>query len=332
MGDPDPQTYRKPWENYPFADEFRDVPIGWVLEKDSGGIVGSLANVQLLYDLAGKRLKAVIAAGWAVDPAHRIRSLQLMSAFYQQQGVDLFFNGSANPTTAKVLTGLKIPRMPIPDYSTPCFWAARPQAFAKAVLVRRGTPAASVLSYPAGLALLVRDVLVRSGRGSYSTVIRTASGFDERFDSLWEEVRKGPARLRAIRTRAVLEWRFGAERPVVITSERDGKLAGYAVLVKRPGPELGMSLNDVADLQAVRDDRQVIRDLLLGAVAHTRKTGMDAVKFVTGTPSKRAPAVQLHPYTYVLPLWQLYWKAASPELASELTAADSWDFSRFDTY
>jgi hypothetical protein len=52
---------------------------------------------------------------------------------------------------------------------------------------------------------------------------------------------------------------------------------------------------------------------------------------MTGTPAKRVPTDALRPYTYRLPLWQQYFKA-SPELAAELSTADAWDFSRFDTF
>jgi len=184
--------------------------------------------------------------------------------------------------------------------------------------------------------LLARDIIRRSGRGRIAGRLHRLPGFDDRFEAFWRSLRADPPRLRAVRTRAVLEWRFGAQlrsgRATLIAAGEEGTLSGYAVLVHRQSPELGMDLYDVADLQSIRDDPATIRDLLLAAIGIARDEGLDAVKFMTGTPAKRAPADALRPYTYRLPFWQLYYKAASPELNASLSTADGWDFSLFDTY
>lgn len=336
LGSLDAAVWREGWEAYPFAEEFRDIPTGWVLETDDGNVVGSLSNVHLLYEMQGRRLRATIAAAWAVDAAHRGKSLRLMTTFFRQKGVDLCLNVSASPVTARILAGMKIPRIPIPDYGTPCLWALRTRAFARAALARRSIPGAAALAWPAGLVLLARDVIQRSGRGKLHSPLRRLDKFDERFDSLWQKISAGPPRLRAVRTRAMLDWRFRAElrerRIAILAIERGATLAGYAVLVRRAGSELGMNLYDVADLQAAEDDPAVIRDLLLGSLSAARDDGMDALKFLTGTPVKRRPAEELRPYTYRLPFWQQYFQSASPEIGAALSTADDWDFSLFDTF
>ena len=331
----DAQTWRSRWDSYPFAEAFRDIPIGWVLETDTGDVVGTIGNVHMLYEMDGRRFKGAIAADWAVDAEYRGKALHLITAFFKQKGPALMVNGSASPTASKVLAGLQIPRIPIPDYSSPCFWAARPGAFAKAALRWRGTPAASFLSYPAGLVLLVRDILRRSGRGRLKNQVRRLKAFDDRFDGLWQRIAAGPSRLRAVRTRAVLDWRFRNDldtgRGVLLVAESGGNASGYVVLLRRPGSDLGMSLYDVADFQAAGDDPDVYRDLLLAAVQLARDEGVDAVKLMTGTPAKRIPAMALQPYTYQLPFWQLYYRAV-PELKPALVSANVWDFSLFETY
>ncbi len=336
MGDLDAAAWRSQWDAHPFAAEFRDIAIGWILETETGRVVGYLGNVHMLYDLGGRSVKGAIATAWAVDAGHRNKSLQLMTAFYKQKGVDLFLNVSANSTTAHLLTAMKIPRIPIPSYDVPCFWAARPEGFAKAVLVKRSIPGASVLARPVGVLLNARDIILRSGRGRTSSAVHRLGGFDDRFETYWQSLCADPPRLRAVRTRAVLEWRFGAQlrsgRATIVAAGQAGTLSGYAVLVRRQSPELAMDLYDVADLQAIRDDPATIRDLLLGAIGIAREEGLDAVKFMTGTPAKRAPADELRPYTYRLAFWQLYYKVASPELKAALSTADAWDFSLFDTY
>ena len=336
MGELDTVAWRSQWDAYPFAAEFRDIAIGWILETESGRVVGYLGNVHMLYDLGGRPIKGTIATVWAVDAAHRNKSLWLLDASLEQTGVDLWLDGSASPTASRILTVLKLPRIPLPGYDVPCFWAARPQGFAKAVLVKKAIPGASVLARPVGMLLNARDIILRSGRGRTSATVNRLGGFDDRFETLWRTLCADPPRLRAVRTRAVLEWRFGAQlrsgRAIIVAAGGDGKLSGYAVLVRRQSPELGMDLYDVADLQAIRDDPATIRDLLLGSIEIAREQGVDAVKLLTGSPAKRATVDELRPYTYRLGFWQLYYKVASPELAAALSTADAWDFSLFDTY
>ena len=283
---------------------------------------------------AGRLIKGAVAAGWIVDPAHRGKSLPLLTAFLRQKGIDLCLVDSAAPGTAQILTAMKIQRIPLPDYGTPCFWATRPRGFAEAALARRSIPAAGLLAWPAGVALQARDILRRSGRGRIGSTLRRISEFDDRFDALWERISTASTRLRAIRTRAVLAWRFRTElaagRVAILVAEREGKSAGYAVLVRRGGS--GMDLYDVADLQAVDDDPPVVKDLLLGSIGIARDEGADAVKFMTGIRQKRSAAEELRPYTYVAPHWQLYYRPATAELGSLLAGGEAWDISWFDTF
>jgi hypothetical protein len=336
MGSLDEIAWRERWEAHPFASEFRNVPIGWVLETEQPSVVGNLDNIHMLYEIGGKRIKAVVAAGWAVDAEHRGKALQLMTTFFRQPGIDLCLNVTATPATAQILTAMKIKRIPIPDYGAPCFWALRPRAFARAALLRRSIHGAALFAWPAGLALLIRDIWRRSGRGALTSPVRRLQAFDDRFDELWQTIGAAPARLRAVRTRAVLEWRFRGDfrggSAAIVVAEQGPTLLGYAVLVRRKDSDLGMALYDVADLQAAGDDPSTFRNLLLASIAIAREEGADAVKFSTGTPAKRAPAEALRPYTYRLPFWQQYFKTASPELARELSTADAWDFSWFDGF
>ncbi len=336
MGDLDPATWREAWEGYPFAEEFRDIPTGWVLETEGGAVVGNLNNVHMLYEMGGRRLRGVVAAGWAVDSAYRGKSLRLMTTFFKQPGVDIYLNVSASPATAQVLTGMKIPRIPIPDYGTPCLWAIRPRAFARAALSRRSTPGAAALAWPASFLLLVHDTIRRSGRGRLSSPVRRVDRFDDRIDALSRKINADLPRLRAVRTKAVLEWRFRAElrerRIAIAAAERGGTLLGYAVLIRRAGSELEMEMYDVADLQVAGDDPAIMRDLLLGSLQIAREDGVDALKFLTGMPARRLAAEQLRPWTYRLPFWQQYFKTSAPEVSAALSTADAWDFSVFDTF
>ena len=336
LGQLNPAAWRGLWKGSPFAAEYRDIPIGWVLEADNGSVVGALGNVHMLYELDGRALKGAIATAWAVDPDYRGKSLQLMTAFLKQSGIDLWLDGSANPTASRLLGAMKLSRIPVAGYDVPCFWAARPRGFAKAALTRKSVPGAGVLAWPAGIVLGARDVVQRSGRGRITSTVSRIGNFDNRFDSFWQRLREGPSRLRAVRTRAALEWRFGAQlragQARIIGEGKDASLSGYAVLLHRHSPELGMDLYDIADLQALRDDPAITRDLLLASIGLAREEKVDAVKIVTGTPFRRRIVDELRPYTYRLPFWQLFYKVKSTELRQALATADAWDFSLFDTF
>jgi hypothetical protein len=77
MGTFDTASWRFCWESYPFAQEFANVPIGWVMEPSDGTVVGTIGNVHIMYEMNGRRFKTAIAAAWAVDPPSRGKSLSL---------------------------------------------------------------------------------------------------------------------------------------------------------------------------------------------------------------------------------------------------------------
>lgn len=335
MGKLDLPGWRAIWEDYPLASDFQDVAAGWVLSNDAGQVFGYLGNVHQMYESGGVLLKAAIATGWVVEAGQRGKSLQLVMAFYKQKGVDLYINGSANGSATRILTGFKIPRIPIPDYASPCFWAVRPQAFAKAVLRRKAVPGAGLLSWLAGPAIWVRDAARGSGRGRQSVAVERWTSFEAGLDDHWLRLSAAVPRLRAVRTAAVLEWRFGADlragRAILLVAGPRLRPLGYAVLMRRDAAEMGLEMMDIADIQAVGDDREVFTSLILASIAMTRKEGADALKFISGTPAKRRPALALKPYSYQLPFWQLYCKTAA-SVSVDLSSADDWDFSLFDTY
>jgi hypothetical protein len=93
-----------------------------------------------------------------------------------------------------------------------------------------------------------------------------------------------------------------------------------------------MEMYDVADIQAAEGDPQTITDLLLESLQVSREDRVDALKFMTGLPGKRLPAQRLRPWTYSVPFWQQYFRAATPEISVALSDADAWDFSLFDTF
>jgi hypothetical protein len=336
LGDVPVAEWRRRWEAYPLSSEFQDIPIGWVLADNDGSIKGAFANVHLLYELAGRSLRGCIGCEWGVESEARGLSLQLLDRFLRQRGADICIVGTASPVTSEILTRLKVARIPAPGYDDALMWAVRPAVVAAGALRRKEIRGAGVLAWPAGVAIGLADFVNRSGRGRVSSTVRQVQAFDERFDSFWERLRRGSSRLRAVRSRAVLAWRFQSAmakgEASVLVSEREGNLDGYAVLVHRRSPELGMTTFDVADFQALGNDVLILKDLLLSSIRLAREGGAGMLKLLTGDATKRSTAVLLRPHSYHVPLWQMYFKSPNPQLAQDLSRPDLWDFCLFDSY
>ena len=335
VGNLDPVQWRNWCLNFPFREEFEGVALGWILENE-GVAVGSLSNIPMLYDFKGQTLRAAITQAWAVDPEHRSSSLKLMTASYRQPGVDLWIDDSASESVSKILTALKVDRIPSPDYDVPMLWPLRHRTFAAAALRRRAVPAADALACLLGTGMRIAGWARASGRSCPSAQVHPVGRFDNRFDALWEKIRTGPPRLRAVRTSAVLRWRFQKEfnnqSVTILVCEHSGELEGYAILLHHFRAHTGLKVCDVGDLQAVNDNPEVLRDLLLGALNVARDEGADALKLLSGKATKRSVALSLHPYTYHHPFWQLFYKVRDVGLATRLNFADVWDFSHFDTF
>ena len=331
----DTEERRTWWQSHPFRAEFEDVPLGWVLESDSGGIVGTLTNVHMMYELDGVRFRCCIASSWAVDAAHRKFSLLLMRAFFNQKHVDVCLNDSASRQTSQILTAIKISRIPSPDFDLSYLWITRRRAFAAAVLRHKKIPAAGWLSYPVSLALWAND-LRTFGRRRHLSNLKQLDGFDDAFGVFSEKLRKEPGRLRAIRSVDVLNWYFGSglrNRDVTILGAfRERALAGYVVLLTNVRQHLGLRQFVIADLQALDDSPEVILDLLTAAVDATREQKLDALEWQGWNSAKREIALSTHPKSYRYPDWPLFYKAINRDLATELASSGVWDLSPFDVF
>ena len=325
-------AWRQFWLSCPFRKTFDNIPLGWLLESDQQ-VIGLLLNVHMLYDLEGTLLKAGFASGWLVDPEHRNCSLQLLNAYFQQKGLDLWLNDSANATTSKILTAFKVQRIPSADYDAPLLWPLRTRAFAAAGLRRHGIPIPELLAFPVGGALQVARWFKHRNR-RYPTQVHSLKSFDDRFDSLWDRIRSASVRLRAVRSSSVLQWRFQfelADGSAVILAYGTDEIQGYAVLVRNFREQLRLTVCDVADLQAVDDNPVVLTELLQAAMHVAHEQGAEALRFVGNQGTKRTAALSLRPYSYRTDGWQFY-RAARNDLAATLRSPQLWDISSFEAF
>jgi hypothetical protein len=322
------------WDGNPHRDHFPGTPAGWFLETDEGRQVGVGHNLPMLFDLGGRPVRVAIHSSVAVDAAYRSKSLLLFTSFLKQKGVDLCIVGSTSNTTTKIYTAAA-KRIPSPGSDVPILWPVDYQAFAESVLRRKRVSAAGLLSWPAGGALAVYDLLRHKSAPSDIRITRV-SHFDDRFDALWDKLRRGPERLRAVRTRATLHWRFEPEikdgSATILTAERGGELVGYTVLIRQLRSDLNVKLSEFTDLQAAGEEESVIRALMLGAIRASKEDGAAILKLRAWNAEKRKIALSLNAWSYQYPLWQAYYKCLAPDLSDTVSKPEFWDYSPFEIF
>lgn len=333
----DPESRKRWWQRHPFRAEFEGVPIGWVLEDEMGRIVGTMTNVPMLYELAGRPLKCATASSWAVDPEHRSSSLLLVMSYFAQRHVDLLINGSANETAARVMSAFRADPIPATDYGSSYFWILSQRSYAAAALERRNVPGARWLSVPAACVLWLAALPSRVPR-RFTKRVHQFDSFGEAFDRFWEKLRQHPRRLMAVRTAAALEWRFSQawwpESPIILGVMREGELQGYIVLVaqaRAQWPNRRSYL--IGDLQALNDSPDVLRSLLWAALRVARRQGADSVQWIGWAPQKRRSVASLLPIVHrSRGSWPLYYRAIRADVKAALSQPEYWDFSPFDAF
>lgn len=329
---------RSEWDGlhsaHPYASEFADVPRGLVLEAD-GVIVGSATNLWAKYWFTGRTLRAVVTGNTAVDSAYRGASFKLLGEQVRLRGADLYLNGSPSAVASKIMDTLKVRRVPLADYDVSYLWVLNGRNVALAALRRRGVPLAGVLSPVVGLGLRALSGFRswRLKRGSFE--VRQATAFGPEFDDFWVRLRDGSRRLLAFRDRAMLIHRYGgalaAGRGVLLTIARNGELYGYAMLLYKERPQLGVTQFIVHDLQVAEDNESAVAALLSAALEVAAKKPVDLLEWVGRSEFMRAIARQASGVRFRLPVWQAFYSTRDPDLKKALELPENWDFGPFDS-
>ncbi len=334
MSVPGEAEWRRLWDAHPYRTEFADVPRGFVLE-DQPGIVGTIFNFWAKYWFRGQSLRAAISGDAAVDPAYRAGSIKLLGETVRQPGVDMYLNGSPSAVASKIMDTLKVTRVPQAGYDVSLLWIANGRRFARAGLRRKGVPLGPVLAPPVGVGLRVLGAL-RMRRGGRRVVpVRRYAQFDDAFDVFWEALRDQTTRLTGYRDRAMLEWRYGAALRAgharLLCAERDGALAGYAILLERGRPGLGLRQFLVHDLRCLDEDPAIALGLLQGALEETSAAGLDLLEWVGQAGAPRAVAERTCATRFRLDVWQAFYYTRDKALRSGLRAPDAWAFGPYDS-
>ena len=325
------------WKEFPNRTEFADLPIGWVLQGDGGNIVGTFSNVWFSFEWKREPLRACVAGAWAVDSTHRRSSLALGAKFFGQRNVDLLINGSASSTAARLMSFYGMSRLPVPEVDLHYIWITDFRRFAGGALRKLNAPAVPLLSVPLGLVLRLRALL--HNRSSYrpSRNVISVRGFDESFDEFWQRQRCRTDRLLAVRSSAMLSWRFKYEllrdRAVILAAlAPDSSLEGYVVLVQHERPHLALTQYLIADLQVLEESSpDVTHALIVNAISAACSAGCHFVEWVGSNEAKRAAAKQLAPHPHKNPVWQYYYRAAD-SLREDLKQVSIWDPSLYEVF
>ena len=328
--------WRNLWVKNPLWQRLgKDWPIGWVLEDARNNIVGSLVNIPSLYRFRGRELICANGRGWVVDPKYRGFALSLMDEYFSQPGADLFVNTTVGPNVPPLMASLSDP-IPIGDLQKVAFRAFVFRGFAEKALRRMRMPWATLLSYPAAVALRLKDaLLLRSFPATpASVVIEQAAKFDRRFDAFWEElVRQNPDKLLAVRTARTLAWHFSGPlrlgRLWIFTASCNGLMQAYCI-VKRQDPSDAVRRMRLVDYQTLDLQEDLLPGLLRHALRKCIAEKFHVLEHVGCGLQKMQSFDRFAPYRRDLPCWPFYYRTPDTKLAAQLARPEVWDPSVYD--
>jgi hypothetical protein len=335
LGSPTYSDWARLWKDNPFRSKLQ-LPMGWVLETEAQGVVGTFSNIPRLYSYNDEPVRTATASAWAVDPQYRYSSLLLVTEFFSQKNIDLFLNTTASPRAAAIFKAFRSQEIPHPSYKQVLFWVTCKAGFAGALLRKLQLPALGGLKQAAVLALWCRDELHRSRIRYRRLETCVVPGFDERFDAMWDVLRRRRDRLLAVRTRDALTWHFRpsleAGHAVVIVLPEGNSISGYLIMKRYDHRHLGLSSFGIVDIQAAREEPDIILSLVAGALEHAARSGVHVVEAVGFHNSKREVLERLKPLHWTHPSCPcLYKVGAGPRTFRDaLRTANAWDPSRFD--
>ncbi len=343
---PPEEDWRSLWLDNPLqARAGRDLPIGWVLETQTGEMVGTMGTVRTLYAFRGNELVSAAGRFWFVAAPYRGFALQLMDEYFSQP-VDLFINTTVSPAAFGPFSELSS-RIPLGDWQTFSYRVTSYPRFMQRTLENKRLPFARSLAYPAGAALWLKDAALGppTPKNISSFTIESTDRFDGRFDAFWIElVRQNPDKLLADRTSRTLSWHFGAPmrrgRLWVITACRNNKLYAYCTLTRQDnafrlpalphGDTQGIRAMRLVDYQCIEPETDLLPSLLAVALQRCAKEDVYVLENLgCGVPKMQALDA-CAPYREKLPNWKSFYAAADPALDTELRAAQFWDPSAYD--
>jgi hypothetical protein len=313
-------------------------PIGWVLETERGGIVGSIGNIPLAYQLNGRELLAAAPCSWVVDPSYRSYSMPLMSYLMRQKGIDLFLcttvSSASEPTYR---SAFQFSRVPVGAWDKAAFWITNYRGLSQSALMTKSFPLSKAMSYPVSAALFCwdkfreRDLRIQDA----ACEIELCSRFDSRFDDFWEELkRQNQDALLAVRTRETLAWHFrysSLQQSLWIVGVFKGpRLVAYAIFDRPDNPVLGLKRVRLVDSQALSGYEREVGSALNWALQKCRAEGIHVLENAGCWLDCRGLPQVPPPYKRTLSCWVYYYRAIDQRLSQALLNPKVWAPSSFD--
>jgi hypothetical protein len=317
------------WLDNPAWQRNPDLAIGWVLEDAAGRLVGWFGSIPFLFELRGRQFVANTSHAWVVDAPYRAYAPLLFEQFLTQPGValhlPLYPNRESEPAIA-----LRCPRVPVGVWDEYAFWITRHRPYAENALRRRGYRAAWLLSYPAAVALWVRERLRTPAVRRGDADVRPCSAFDERFDDFWHEARRTtPHLLQAVRTREVLDWHYAhalAHDRLWIATVVDGaRIVAYATFDRKNATTMRL-----VDFQSLDGTTTLLSPLLHWALRRCRREGIVTLMAVGRWLEQGELLDRLAPYRRRLRNWLYFYHTNDPALAEQLKQREVWAPTLFD--
>lgn len=326
--------WRRLWTDNPYYEELGPKwPIGWVLH-DRGRIVGSSGNIPLPYIFRGKKILVASGRGWVVEDQYRGYAPLLADEYFSQQNVDVFLNNTVNAKAADAFQTFGSLRVPVGDWTTAAFAVTKHRGFAESALRIKEIPQPRLLSYPAGLALSLKDRFTSKRPARSDIDVSLARDFDHRFDTFWVRLQERSAEFLAVRSREVLKWHFGPSLASggiwVLTAAASGTMEAYAIFQRRDEPRYGLKRMRMVDFQAFERRDEYCAAIVRRASEECRAQGIHVLEHVGCGLEKTRIFEQAAPYRRQLPSWSFFYLANNPELASHLSKPEAWAPSSYD--
>jgi amino acid adenylation domain-containing protein len=315
------------WLNNPCRTE--DDPLGWVLETETGQIVGFHGIVPTRVWVGGQRVPAIAPTTWAADPGYGRQGLVLLST-YLNWGRDRFLlNTTANAITSAMHesshSGMR--RIPLEGFDQRLLWVhdfkplvrwkvgqrdaqGRSGSLAGGLAGRAiasrigaalaGTGAAFALGVPGGFAAAMRASIGRSriDFACRELPIEKVDRFGQEFDELRERLRHNYA-VTTERSSVVLNWRHInpprlVGRSYALACRDGGRLEGYVALREPTTTAPGHMI--VTDLFYDPARPDVMRNLLNAAFRFAVAQGASVLEIFGFHPSLNQELQTQRPY------------------------------------
>ena len=308
--------------------------IGWVLEDERHQIVGSMGNIPLLYELQGNTILAASGRHWVVEPQYRSFSLEILERVVYQHHIQLYINNTASAEAQGPLRFL-CHRVPLGTWDESAFWITNYRGFLQSFLLSKGYSVAKPLCRPLSAALFLKDLFSRKDLRGSDVEVKTCSGFDERFEDFWGELKSGKSHLLlAVRTREMLEWHYKYAllngRLWILTVVNGKRLVAYATFERRDNPKIGLKRMSLVDFQSLEGDTALLVPLLSWAAKKCRDEGIHVLESIGRWLERGELLRRIAPYRHKLPSWCYFYRANDPNLAESLRERCAWSPSLFD--